>query len=484
MRSTPQQIEQNSDKKKIYKNLNLFIMALAGATGALAVGYHFAIVAGILLYIDKDFPEITLEQKSRFVSFAVLGGTIGAVSAGVITEKIGRKFSIISSSVLLIIGPLLLVFIANVEFYCICRILIGFGMGLNMMASQVFMSESSPNELRGQIGSMYILFCLSGCIFAHLSSLYFEYNLTMMFLMGVIPAIVQTTLIILTQSESPIYIAMHGSQVQVINSLKKFYNTSTQAGQREIMASTAKKETEVSQVKLYKELLTTYKWNLFVANMLHILQQFTGINIIQFYGPQILQDAGFGGDSHRDLLWSMVFLCTVNTISNLIGSIMGKKYGRRQLILMNCIPMGISLLLLVGVMIKNQLASSQDSSTGYFVFFCIGFATQPWTVCAEIFPITATDLGKIIAYSILAISCFITFLFVQRYLPETKDKPIEECVRLVLQARYSGCKQTNESLTSGEGEFDQNKGLLDHKIEGDIQLSTQKTQYSPAEHKL
>lgn len=101
------------------------------------------------------------------------------------------------------------------------------------------------------------------------------------------------------------------------------------------------------------------------------------------------------------------------------------------------------------------------------MFFCIGFATQAWTVSAEVFPnhlrgiansitttsnwlfnfltsaiflqITATDTGKIVAYTILSVSCVITYLFVRRYLPETKDKPIDECVRLVQEARYRGC---------------------------------------------
>lgn len=68
--------------------------------------------------------------------------------------------------------------------------------------------------------------------------------------------------------------------------------------------------------------------------------------------------------------------------------------------------------------------------------------------------ITATDTGKIVAYSILAISCFLTYMFVRRYLPETKDKSIDICVRIVKEARTKGCstaKKMNESLTIGEG---------------------------------
>ena len=54
--------------------------------------------------------------------------------------------------------------------------------------------------------------------------------------------------------------------------------------------------------------------------------------------------------------------------------------------------------------------------------------------------ITKTEVGKVISYTILASACFIAFLIVNRFLPETKDIPINECVRLVLEARTKGCR--------------------------------------------
>lgn len=80
---------------------------------------------------------------------AVLGGTIGSVLAGSITQTLGRKMSILISDLLLICGPLLLIFTSDLVLWVLWRGVIGFGMGLNMMCSQVFMSESSPNALRG-----------------------------------------------------------------------------------------------------------------------------------------------------------------------------------------------------------------------------------------------------------------------------------------------------------------------------------------------
>lgn len=60
------------------------------------------------------------------------------------------------------------------------------------------MSESSPNELRGSIGSCYILFNFIGFIFSHVSSLAFAFNLDVMFLLGILPAIAQIILMVTT----------------------------------------------------------------------------------------------------------------------------------------------------------------------------------------------------------------------------------------------------------------------------------------------
>ena len=172
-----------------------------------------------------------------------------------------------------------------------------------------------------------------------------------------------------------------------------------------------------------------------------------------------------------------MFLSTVNTVGNFIGLSLSSKYGRRELMLKCTIPMGISLLVMSGAMILNAIGQGGKSKvwsfylflvtgwlclgclSSYLTFFCIGFAAQPWTVCGEIFPahlrgtansittttnwlfnyllsalflvITSTDTGKIISYIILALSCFFAYWFTYMYVPETKDRSLEDCIRMV-----------------------------------------------------
>lgn len=82
-----------------------------------------------------------------------------------------------------------------------------------------------------------------------------------------------------------------------------------------------------------RELFTVYRRNIAVAVMLHVFQQLTGCNTINYYGPQILRDAGFSGDKPQDVLYSMMFLGVLKIVGNFICVILSNKFGRKQLML-------------------------------------------------------------------------------------------------------------------------------------------------------
>ena len=98
----------------------------------------------------------------------------------------------------LILGPIVCYFATSVFQLCIGRLIVGLGLGLHLMICQVFMAESSPNKLRGQLVSTYIFGVFIGQIFAHCCALIFAYQLPLMLGLGMIPIIVQLVLIVLT----------------------------------------------------------------------------------------------------------------------------------------------------------------------------------------------------------------------------------------------------------------------------------------------
>eukprot|EP00347_Sterkiella_histriomuscorum_P013821 403363238 len=451
-------------------------MVVSVCLGGYTIGYESGISCGTLIFIDTDYPEITIQQKSNFVSFLVIGGIFGAIIAGSVSEKIGRKISIILSLLIMIAATIVLTIGNDIELLCASRLLQGFGMGLNMMVSQVYLSESTPKQVRGAAIQSYVLIVFVGFICSHISSMINAYQLKLMFSLGLIPALLSLFMFIITQQESPTYVAQKGSPEQVYSIIRRFYKLNQLSAKasidihyHEIMDQVKKNSgnSDKSQAQLYKELFTTYRWNLIVAVTLHFLQNLTGFNIIQNFGPSILKDAGMSGDSYQGLLLSMTFLTSVIFISNAIGIKLSTKYGRRQMMLMTCIPMGLSLLMLDGALLLTISSDGQSK----------GFVSVPWLVQTEIFPIhligfsnaiattsnwffnsmllsiflqiTKTETGKIVAYTILAAVCFITHIFVFRYLPETKDKSLDICVQLVLDTKQYGITKANQ-ISNGD----------------------------------
>ena len=110
-----------------------------------------------------------------------------------------------------------------------------------------------------------------------------------------------------------------------------------------------------SQIKLYIELFTTYKWNLFVGVFLCIQQQLCGISLVNYYGPKILRDAGFAATSRESLMLSMTFIMAFNFTGNLACTILSKRFGRRELILKCAFPITIALLVLDSMIISNEV---------------------------------------------------------------------------------------------------------------------------------
>lgn len=105
----------------------------------------------------------------------VFGGTLGAVMAGSIAEKLGRKKSIIAANIVMLASISMLVLSNAINVLILARIIQGFGMGVTMMVGQVYISESLPNEIRGRAVASYILLIFIGFIIAHIASLIFAY---------------------------------------------------------------------------------------------------------------------------------------------------------------------------------------------------------------------------------------------------------------------------------------------------------------------
>eukprot|EP00347_Sterkiella_histriomuscorum_P022858 403336889 len=467
--------QQNANQSE-FNTIRIVILGISGALGGLACGYGGGIVAGANLYMHEIFPEMTIYDKQRFVSFAIITATISAFFSGKLMEKFGRYKTIILSDIFFILGNYTIAFASEIYHLYIGRLLIGVGLGLGMTVMTVYVAECSPNKLRGTLLSCCIMLVFMGMTLSYTMAVASNFNHQVLFCFIAIPAGFQILILAFLQGESPVYLVMKGRNEEAHAHIKRYYKINEQRGLQEsekhyeqIRSQTKTSEQSQSQIECYKELFSKYRWNLFMGVFLLIMQQMCGISLINYYGPKMLKDAGFPQSSRESLMISMIFLMAFNVIGNLSCTVLSKKYGRRKMILFAAPILFGALSVLTGIVIvSTQIGHFEINKwlsvltlAVYLLFFSFGMASQPFTISAEIFPnhlrgvansitgmsswignyilagvflqLTSTDAGKIFTYSLLAFNCLIMYAFVWRFVPETKDRSANENAELVLK---------------------------------------------------
>ncbi|XP_071695312.1 monosaccharide-sensing protein 2-like [Rutidosis leptorrhynchoides] len=146
------------------------LVAAAAALGNMIQGWDNACIAGAVLYIKKEFNsqnEPTIE--GLIVAMSLIGATLVTTCSGAISDSLGRRPMLIISSILYFLGGLVMLWSPNVYILLLGRLLDGFGIGLAVTLVPVYISETSPPEIRGSLntlpqfmgsGGMFLSYCM------------------------------------------------------------------------------------------------------------------------------------------------------------------------------------------------------------------------------------------------------------------------------------------------------------------------------------
>ena len=139
------------EKKITHKKGFLAKLVLMASIGGFLFGYDTGVVAGAMLYLKDDFPDITNVQKEFVVSLALAGSFIASLAAGPLQDKIGRKRTIIIADILFTAGAALMASAPSLVILMIGRFVVGLGIGTASLVVPVYLSEVSPTEMRGAV---------------------------------------------------------------------------------------------------------------------------------------------------------------------------------------------------------------------------------------------------------------------------------------------------------------------------------------------
>uniref|UniRef100_A0A1Q3FK71 Facilitated trehalose transporter Tret1 n=2 Tax=Culex tarsalis TaxID=7177 RepID=A0A1Q3FK71_CULTA len=334
---------------------------------------------------STDGFTITTEEGSWVGSFLAIGAFLGALPAGVLAEKIGRKYTTMSLALPYLVSWALIIFANGAGMLYAGRFLIGIATGASCVVAPMFISEFAEISIRGALGAFFQLFLTVGILFVYAIGPYVSWVLLSV-MCAIFPALLIVAMFIVP--ESPTYLVKTGRRSEAAVALKWFWgpNCNTQNAVEAIQSDLDAVKGEAKVSDLFTKAINRNA--LFIALLLMFFQQFSGINAVIFYTVPIFQSAG----STMDPAICGIVVGVVQVLMTFVSSVLIDKAGRRVLLLQSSFIMG-SCLVVLGVYFKLQADKADVSGIGwlplasvvmFIISFSLGFGPIPWMMMGEL----------------------------------------------------------------------------------------------------
>lgn len=458
------------------KNVNigyLVFLSFVAALGGFLFGYDTAVISGTIAQVTVLFHLDTLQQ-GWYVGCALIGSIVGVLFAGVLSDKFGRKLTMVLSAVLFSTSAIGCAICANFDELVVYRIIGGVGIGVVSIISPLYISEVSVAQYRGRLVSLYQLAVTVGFLGAYLVNFqllgYSESHVVSgiglfekifvaevwrgMLGMETLPALLFFTIIFFIP-ESPRWLILKGREERGLNVLQRIYNSAEEAMNQMNETKSVVSETKSEWALLLQPGILKA---VIIGVAIAILGQFMGVNAVLYYGPSIFEKAGLsGGDS----LFYQVLVGLVNTLTTVLALAIIDRVGRKKLVYYGVSGMVLSLLLIgIYFLWEESLGLSSLFLLVCFlsyVFCCaVSICAVVFVLLSEMYPAKVRGLAMSIAgfslwigtyligqltpwmlqnltpagtFFLFAAMCVPYMLIVWKLVPETTGKSLEEIER-------------------------------------------------------
>jgi SP family xylose:H+ symportor-like MFS transporter len=443
------------------KNYILFI-AFSAALGGLLFGYDTAVISGAIGNLTEYF-QLTPIETGWAISSALVGCLVGAFFSDYLSDKFGRKVTMLITAVLFILNSVGTALPISFSMFVLFRIVGGVGVGIASMVVPMYIAEIAPPKRRGALVGNYQLAIVIGIVVVYFVNYFIalqgdaNWNLNTgwrwMFGSELIPSLLFLFFIFLIP-ESPRWLFQKGETNKAVAVLQKLNS------EDEVVRVQSEIENSLHQenINQWKHLGNPiYKKALFVGIGLSVLQQLTGINAILYYAPEIFKSLGSSTDVS---LLETSILGVVNLIFTVLAIKLVDKMGRKPLLYIGSIGMTIALAA-VGLFIYYDALGNWvlPFLLLFMAAFSISWGPIVWVLLSEIFPNNIRSLALAISVFIQWVAnfvvtqvfpslvenkwlndhfngafpfylfsgiCLFSLLFVWKKVPETKNKSLEQ----------------------------------------------------------
>ena len=451
-------------------------LSVVAAIGGILFGYDTAVISGTTDIVAGQFSLSDL-AKGWYVGCALIGSIVGVLVAGMMSDFLGRKLTMLVSALMFSISAIGCAMCGSLGQLVLFRMIGGFGIGVVSIVSPMYISEVAVPEKRGTLVSLYQLAITVGFLLAYLVNYLVLKSADVS--QCAAPAPVRATvplmermwgseywrgmlgcetipdllflLVIFFIPESPRWLIVKGRDDAAARVLSRIY--SAEGVQEQLALTKASVSAEVKsewRALLEPGILVA----VLIGSAIAILGQFMGVNAVLYYGPEIFKNAGF-----EDPLFSTVLVGVVNMLTTVIALLIIDRVGRKKLVYW-----GVSGMILCLVMIAVYFLPMTSLPTWFMLTFfllyvfctAISISAVVFVILSEMYPNRVRGLAMSIAgfalwlgtyligqltpwmlghltpagtFFLFALMCF-PYLYLMRFkVPETTGKSLEEIER-------------------------------------------------------
>ena len=433
----------------------VLLITSVAAIGGFLFGYDTAVISGAIGFLEAHF-HLTPMLKGWAGASAIVGCIPGAMFAGVLSDRWGRKKVLIVCAALYAISGVASALPQTFPQFVVARFIGGLSIGASSAICPLYIAEIAPEKYRGRLGTLFQLGIVIGIFLVFFVNLMIQRmgdqswnaRLGWRWMLGseALPAAIFFGSCLLIP-ESPRWLAVNNEVEKARRILSRI--TGEDSANRELeQIAEVDQEEEGTLTELFQPM---YRQPLIIAVGLAVFAQFSGINAVMYYAPEIFKTTGGSSDS---AFASTVWVGAINLLFTFIAIAFVDRVGRRPLLAIGAAVQTVALAA-VGVMFAtgHQGLGVLLCILAFVAAFAMAMGPIPWIVISEIFP--GRIRGRASSVGVLAIwvACFVvaqtfpslhealgpavtfwiysacslgSLVFVLAVIPETKGKTLEQ----------------------------------------------------------
>lgn len=368
----------------------VIFLSIVAALGGILFGYDTAVISGTTSDVAGQFGLNDI-SKGWYVGCALVGSIIGVACAGMLSDYLGRKKTMLIAAVLFSVSAIGCCLCVGFNDLVAYRIIGGVGIGVVSIVSPIYISEISPAKIRGTMVSLYQLAVTMGLLLAYLVNFvilkdastaqysgFFQWAFAEQMWRGMLGSETVVALlffaVIFFIPESPRWLMVKGQDTRALNIFRRL--KADEDGAREEYAITMSSiegevKSEWSALRepgIIKAVL--------IGSAIAILGQFMGVNAVLYYGPDIFADAGLAAE---DSSFSTVLVGVVNMLTTVLAVFIIDKVGRKKLIWYGVTSMIVCLIAIGTIFLMGA------GGLILLVFFLLYIFSQAISISAVVF---------------------------------------------------------------------------------------------------